>query len=133
PHGITYAEAAALPETVFTVWHNVFDRGKLKRGERFLVHGGSGGIGTTAIQLAHLVGADVYATAGTEENCALCERLGAVACVNYKNEDFADRWRGGGVDVILDSIGASYFERHLQLLVPDGRLVIINAISGGKV
>lgn len=133
PDGISDIEAAALPETVCTVWHNVFDRGKLKRGERLLVHGGSGGIGTTAIQLARLAGAEVYATAGTEANCALCERLGAVECINYRKDDFVVRWKGREVDVILDSIGASYFERHMQLLRPDGRLVIINAVSGGKV
>jgi len=133
PDGISDIEAAALPETVFTVGHNVFDRGKLKKGEHLLVHGGSGGIGTTAIQLARLAGAKVYATAGTKENCALCERLGAEECVNYRKEDFAARWKGRGVDVILDSIGASYFQQHMQLLRPDGRLVIINAVSGGKV
>ena len=133
PDGISYAEAAALPETVFTVWHNVFDRGKLKRGERFLVHGGSGGIGTTAIQLARLAGATVYATAGSDDNCALCERLGAAGCINYKQENFAEKLKDWGMDVILDSIGSSYFPQHLQLLKPEGRLVIINAISGGKV
>ncbi len=133
PDGISYVEAAALPETVFTVWNNVFDRGKLKHNECFLVHGGSGGIGTTAIQLARLAGAVVYATAGTKEKCTFCEQLGATVCVNYGREDFAERLKACGFDVILDSIGGSYFQQNIRLLRPDGRLVVINAVTGGKV
>lgn len=130
PDNLDFVEAACLPETVFTVWHNVFQRGELKRGETLLVHGGSGGIGTTAIQLAKAMGAQVYATAGSREKCKFCERLGAVACLNYQEENFAHRLAGKQIDVILDSIGAPYFEQHIALLANEGRLVFINAVGG---
>jgi len=130
PENLDFTAAACLPETVFTVWHNAFQRGNLRRGETLLVHGGAGGIGTTAIQLARLFGAQVYATAGSPEKCAFCERLGASSCINYREEDFAEQLAGKPIDVILDSIGAPYFEKHVSLLAEDGRLVLINATGG---
>lgn len=130
PHALSLVEAASLPEAVFTVWHNVFQCGRLVNGERFLVHGGSGGIGTTAIQLANLMGATVYATAGSPEKCKACERLGAIAGINYKEADFAQQLAGNRVDVILDSIGVPYFEKNISLLAEGGRLVFINAVGG---
>lgn len=130
PDDLNFMEAACLPETVYTVWHNVFQLGKLRQGEALLIHGGSGGIGTTAIQLAHLFGARVYATAGTDEKCTFCERLGAVACINYQQYDFAERLGERTIDVVLDSIGAPYFDRNLSLLAEEGRLVFINAVAG---
>ena len=130
PEGIDFKEAACLPETVFTVWHNVFQRGRLQAGERLLVHGGGGGIGTTAIQLAVQFGAIVYATAGTDEKCRVCEQMGATRCINYRNVDFADALADVQIDVVLDSIGAPYFERHIALLAEEGRLVFINAMEG---
>jgi NADPH2:quinone reductase len=133
PKGLSPVEAAALPETSFTVWTNVFDRDGLKPGERFLVHGGTSGIGTTAIQLAREFGAEVFATAGSPEKCAFCERLGARA-INYREEDFVERIRelagGQGVDLILDMIGGPYLQRNLDSLAPGGRLVLI-AVQGG--
>ncbi len=130
PDNLDFVAAACLPETMFTVWHNVFQRGKLRRGETLLVHGGSGGIGTTAIQLAKNLGADVYATAGSREKCDFCEQLGAMACINYREDDFAEQLAGKRIDVILDSIGAPYFEKHIALLADEGRLVFINAVGG---
>lgn len=131
--GLSPVEAAALPETFFTVWTNVFERGGLKPGERFLVHGGTSGIGTTTIQLAREFGAEVFATAGSPEKCAFCERLGARA-MNYREEDFVERIRdftgGQGVDLILDMIGGPYLQRNLDSLAPGGRLVLI-AVQGG--
>jgi NADPH2:quinone reductase len=132
PEGMDLTQAATLPETVFTVWHNVFQRGALQRGERFLVHGGSGGIGITAIQLASLFGAKVYATAGTEEKCRACMALGAEFCVNYKEDDFENAFQEGGADVILDMVGGTYIPKNIRLLRPDGRLVFINTVQGGK-
>lgn len=132
PPDWTFAEAASLPETVFTVWHNVFQRGNLQRSESFLVHGGSSGIGITAIQLARAWGAKVYATAGSEEKCRACVDLGAHECINYKTQDFAEALKGKGVDVILDMVGGDYIARNLDLLKPDGRLVFINAMHGAK-
>ena len=133
PHGLGMAEAAALPETFFTIWANVFDRGRLKAGERILVHGGSGGIGSTAIQLAREFGTEVYATAGGPEKCAFCEELGAVA-IDYRQEDFVGRilalTGGTGVDLILDLVGGPYLQRNIESLAPEGRLVII-AVQGG--
>lgn len=133
PKGLSPVEAAALPETFFTVWTNVFERGGLKPGERFLVHGGTSGIGTTTIQLAREFGAEVFATAGSPEKCAFCERLGARA-MNYREEDFVERIRdftgGQGVDLILDMIGGPYLQRNLDSLAPGGRLVLI-AVQGG--
>lgn len=130
PNHLSFIQAACLPETVFTVWHNVFQRGGLQAGEVLLVQGGSGGIGTTAIQLAVQFGAIVYATAGSDEKCRFCEQLGAVRCINYKEADFADVLSDIPINVILDSIGAPYFERHMSLLAEEGRLVFINAVEG---
>lgn len=137
PPGISLVEAAALPETTFTVWTNVFERGRLTAGETFLVHGGASGIGTTAIPLARAFGARVFATAGTDEKCVACERLGAERAVNYRREDFVDVVRaatgGRGVDVILDIVGGEYLPRNLSLLAPDGRLVQIAFLRGNRV
>jgi putative PIG3 family NAD(P)H quinone oxidoreductase len=134
PDGLTAIEAAALPETFFTVWTNVFDRGALKAGESFLVHGGSSGIGTTAIQLAKARGATVYATAGTAEKCFACENLGADLAVNYRERDFVDAFReatgGYGVDVILDMVGGDYVPRNVELAALFGRIVIIASLRG---
>ncbi|PIQ22474.1 MAG: zinc-binding dehydrogenase [Cytophagales bacterium CG18_big_fil_WC_8_21_14_2_50_42_9] len=132
PYNWNFEEAASLPETVFTVWHNVFQRGNLQAGETFLVHGGSSGIGITAIQLAKIWGARVFCTAGSAGKCAACEELGAERAINYRTEDFAEVLRTEGVDVILDMVGGDYISRNLQLLKPDGRLVFINAMLGAK-
>lgn len=133
PVGVSFVDAACIPETVFTVWHNVFQRGQLKAGEGLLVHGGSGGIGTTAIQLATLFGAQVYTTAGTDEKCEACIRIGARQCINYRELDFATAFAGESIHVVLDSIGGDYFSKNMDLLAPDGRLVYINAMEGAKV
>ncbi|MBX2853453.1 MAG: NAD(P)H-quinone oxidoreductase [Rhodobacteraceae bacterium] len=126
--------AAALPETVFTVWTNLFQRGALKAGESVLIHGGSSGIGTTAIQLAALTGARVFATAGSAEKCAACLRLGAERAINYREEDFVAIAReatgGRGVDVILDMVGGAYLPRNFDLAAPDGRIVNIAFLQG---
>jgi putative PIG3 family NAD(P)H quinone oxidoreductase len=132
PAGLSYAGAAALPEVVLTVWSNVFQRGRLEAGERFLVHGGSGGIGMAAIQLARARKARVFATAGTDEKCRACEQAGAERAINYRNEDFAAALEAEGVDVILDMIGGDYTPRNLKLLRPDGRLVFINSMKGSR-
>ncbi len=132
PNGWSFTEAASLPETIFTVWQNVFERGRLKAGETFLVHGGSSGIGTTAIQLAKAFGAEVYATAGSGDKCKACEDLGAKRSINYKTEDFEEALKDTGADVILDMIGGDYILKNIRLLKPDGRLVYINAMKGGK-
>ncbi|MBI1188798.1 MAG: zinc-binding dehydrogenase [Alphaproteobacteria bacterium] len=133
PQTLSFTEAAALPETVFTVWANVFESGALKSGEAFLVHGGASGIGTTAIQMAHAAGATVYATAGDAEKTALCERLGARRAINYKTEDFeAVLKEAGGVDVILDMVGAPYLQKNLNILNDRGRLVYIAFLQGSK-
>jgi putative PIG3 family NAD(P)H quinone oxidoreductase len=132
PGGWSFEEAASLPETVFTVWHNVFQRGGLRSKEDFLVHGGSSGIGITAIQLAKARGARVFATAGTEVKCLACEELGAEKCINYTLFDFEDSLSKVGLDVILDMVGGEYIPKNIRLLRPDGRLVFINAIKGGK-
>jgi NADPH2:quinone reductase len=130
------AHAAAVPETTFTVWTNVFERGGLQAGETLLVHGGSSGIGTTAIQLARARGARVLATAGSPEKCAACEALGAERAVNYHEADFvaaARAWTGGrGVDVILDIVGGAYLQRNIDALALDGRLVHIGQLGGAK-
>ncbi|HYP17462.1 MAG TPA: NAD(P)H-quinone oxidoreductase [Opitutus sp.] len=133
PAGLSMTDAAALPEAVFTVWSNVFQRGRLQKGETFLVHGGSSGIGMAAIQLAKLLGARVFATAGSEEKCRACETAGAERCVNYKTEDFERVLQGTGIDVILDMIGGDYVAKNLKLLRPEGRLVFINTAKGAKV
>lgn len=134
PAGMGLAEAACLPETYFTVWSNVFQRGGLQAGERFLVHGGSSGIGTTAIQLAHVLGARVFATAGTDEKCAKCAELGAERAINYRDEDFVEVLRdAGGANLILDMVGGDYIPRNIRALADDGRLVQIAFLSGPKV
>jgi NADPH2:quinone reductase len=130
PAGWTLEAAATLPETVFTVWANAFRTGKLKTGEHFLVHGGSGGIGTTAIQLAKALSIPVYTTAGTDEKCRWCESLGAAKAVNYKTEDFEAILKDIGIDVILDMTGGDFTPKNLRLLREDGRLVYINAMRG---
>jgi NADPH:quinone reductase len=131
-----FVTAAAIPETYFTVWTNVFQRGQLATAETILVHGGSSGIGTTAIQLARAFGATVYATAGTDEKCRACERLGAQTAINYKTTDFvealAERTSGRGVNLVLDIVGGSYLERNLKALAIDGRLVQIGLQGGAK-
>jgi len=137
PSGLRMEEAAALPETFFTVWTNVFDRASLKEGESFLVHGGSGGIGTTAVQMAKQRGARVFATAGTGEKCAACRRLGAEIAVNYREDDFVQVLKqateGRGVDVILDMVGGEYVGRNLELAAIDGRVVNIAFQKGSRV
>jgi NADPH2:quinone reductase len=134
PAGMGLSEAACLPETYFTVWSNVFGRGRLKAGERFLVHGGSSGIGTTAIQLARVFGARVFATAGSEAKCDACRALGAELAINYRTEDFVAKVVAeGGADVILDMVGGDYIPRNLKALAEDGRLVQIAFLGGPKV
>jgi len=126
-------EAACLPETFFTVWSNVFMRGGLEAGETFLVHGGSSGIGTTAIQLASVFGARVFATAGSAEKCAMCEKLGAERAIKYREEDFVHVMRdAGGADLILDMVGGDYIPRNIKALKDDGRLVQIAFLGGPK-
>lgn len=133
PDGMTMKQAACLPETFFTVWSNVFQRGRLQAGERFLVHGGSSGIGTTAIQLAHVMGARVFTTAGSDEKCAACVDLGAERAINYRTEDFVEALKAeGGADVILDMVGGDYIARNLRCLAADGRLVQIAFLTGPK-
>jgi putative PIG3 family NAD(P)H quinone oxidoreductase len=136
PRGMTIATAGAIPETFFTVWTNVFQRGRLQPDESILVHGGSSGIGTTAIQLAKARGSRVFATAGSTEKCAACERLGAERCINYRDEDFVTAVRAltgsRGVDVILDMIGGDYFARNIDALAMEGRLVGIATLHGVK-
>jgi len=134
PEGMSLREAACLPETFFTVWSNVFQRGGLRAGEVFLVHGGSSGIGTTAIQLARVFGARVFATAGSAEKCAACERLGAERAINYHEEDFVAVLKAeGGANLILDMVGGSYLPRNVKALKDDGRLVQIAFLEGPKV
>lgn len=136
PKGYDAVRAAALPETFFTVWSNVFDRGRLRDGESFLVHGGTSGIGTTAIQLAHAMGARVFATAGSADKCAVCRRLGADVAVNYREEDFVAVLKaateGRGVDVIVDMVGGDYVDRNYELAATDGRIVQIAFLGGAK-
>lgn len=133
PDGLTLKQAACLPETFFTVWSNVFMRGGLQAGQRFLVHGGSSGIGTTAIQLAKAFGARVFATAGSDDKCAACVDLGAEAAFNYRDEDFVAKMQArGGADVILDMVGGSYIQRNIKALADDGTLVQIAFLQGPK-
>ena len=136
PKGMELVDAAAVPETFFTVWTNVFERGRLAAGETALFHGGTSGIGTTAIQLARALGARVFATAGSDDKCRACEALGAERGINYRSEDFAgvvkELTGGRGVDLILDHIGAEYFERNLAALAVNGRLVQIGLMGGGS-
>jgi NADPH2:quinone reductase len=137
PGELTLIEAASLPETFFTVWSNVFDRGQLKKNETLLVHGGSGGIGVAAIQMATALGHTVYVTAGSDEKCRFCEDLGAAKAINYKTENFAGVIKkltnGKGVDVILDMIGGDYTAGNLSALADEGRLVLINTMKGKDV
>ena len=134
PTGLTLREAACLPETCFTVWSNMVMRGKLKAGERFLVHGGSSGIGTTAVQIASALGARVFATAGSDDKCRAVEALGAEACFNYKTADFVEEAKKlGGFDLILDMVGGPYLPRNVRALADDGRLVQIAFLQGPKV
>jgi NADPH:quinone reductase len=136
PRGFDLVAAAAIPETLFTVWTNVFDRGRLKAQESILIHGGSSGIGTTAIQLARAFGARVFATAGSAEKCAACERLGAERCINYRDTDFVAAIRqltgGEGVNVVLDIVAGEYVAKNLDVLAVDGRLVQIGVMGGPK-
>ena len=134
PEGLSLREAACLPETCFTVWSNIVMRGGLKAGERFLVHGGSSGIGTTAIQIARALGARVFATAGSDDKCRACEDLGAERCFNYKSDDFVEEAKKlGGFDLILDMVGGPYLPRNVRALADDGRLVQIAFLQGAKV
>ena len=136
PKGMDFVHAAAIPETYFTVWTNVFERGRLTPGESLLVHGGSSGIGTTAIQLAHAMGSAVFATAGSVAKCTACETLGAARGINYREEEFVAVVKqltdGKGVDVILDMVGGDYFPRNMDALAMDGRLVSIAVLNGVK-
>lgn len=133
PQGMGLKEAACLPETFFTVWSNVFMRGGLRAGERFLVHGGSSGIGTTAIQLASVLGARVFATAGSAKKCSACEALGADRAINYHDEDFVEIVKGeGGANLILDMVGGAYIARNIKALAMEGRLVNIAFLQGAK-
>jgi NADPH2:quinone reductase len=136
PKGLSLVEAAALPETTFTVWGNVYDRAKLAPGETLLVQGGSSGIGTTAIQMARATGNRVFATAGSDEKCAACVKLGAEKAINYKTQDFLEEVKaatgGKGVNVILDMVGGDYFPKELKCLADDGRLAFIAFLRGPK-
>lgn len=135
PKNLGWIAAAGIPETFFTVWHNMFDHGRLKKGDRVLVHGGASGIGTTAIQLARAFGAKVYVTAGTDDKCNACLKLGATAAINYKNQDFAaavlQLTDNKGVDIVLDMVGGDYVNRNLKILAPEGRHVSI-AMQRGR-
>lgn len=133
PAGWSLLEAASLPETVFTVWANVFQAAALQPGETVLVHGGSSGIGLTLIQLGHALGHRVLATAGSPDKCQACERLGAARCINYRHEDFEQAFKDEKINVILDMVGGDYTAKNLRLLAPDGRLQYINAMQGAKV
>jgi len=136
PEGLSLIEAAALPETFFTVWTNLYQRAKLEKGESLLIHGGSSGIGTTAIQIATKLGARVITTAGNEEKCRACTELGAERVVNYKDEDFVEAAKdftgGKGINVVLDMVGGDYINRNIKVLAQDGRLVNIAFLQGSK-
>ena len=136
PEKISLVNAAGIPETFFTIWTNVFKRGQLKAGESLLVHGGSSGIGTTAIQLGKAFGATVYITAGTSDKCEFCNNLGADAAINYREQDFSEEIKrlteGKGVNVILDMVGGPYFPKNIRLLADEGRLVQIALMQGSK-
>ncbi|UEM02146.1 NAD(P)H-quinone oxidoreductase [Skermanella rosea] len=137
PRGLSLTEAGGVPETFFTVWTNVFDRGRLAEGESLLIHGGSSGIGTTAIQLGKAFGARVFTTAGSADKCRACERLGADRAIDYKTEDYAavvkELTGGKGVDVVLDMVGGDYVQRDIDCMAPDGRHVSIAFLGGSKV
>jgi NADPH2:quinone reductase len=136
PKGISMMEAAAIPETFFTVWTNLFDRGRCKAGDTVLIHGGTSGIGTTAIQLAAAWGARVFATAGSADKVQACQKLGAIRGINYHTEDFVEVMRketaGNGVDVILDMVAGSYVARNLDIAALEGRVVVISLIGGSR-
>jgi putative PIG3 family NAD(P)H quinone oxidoreductase len=136
PPGISMVEAAAIPETFFTVWTNLFDRGRCKSGDNVLIHGGTSGIGTTAIQLAAAWGATVFATAGSDDKARACERLGAVRGINYRTEDFVAVVRAAtgehGVDVTLDMVAGSYVPRNLEIAAIEGRIVVISLLGGSR-
>jgi NADPH:quinone reductase len=136
PDSLSMIEAAAIPETYFTVWTNLFERGGCKAGDTVLIHGGTSGIGTTAIQLAHAWGARVYATAGSAEKAKACERLGAVRGINYKTEDFVEVIKqvtdGRGVDIILDMVAGTYAERNIDCAALEGRIVVISLLGGAR-
>ncbi len=136
PQGFDAVSSAAIPETFFTVWTNLFQRGRLGAGERTLIHGGASGIGTTAIQLARVAGATVFVTAGSDEKCAACQRLGAAVAINYRTQDFVEVVRRetseAGVDVILDIMGGDYFPRNVECLALNGRLVQIGLMGGAR-
>ncbi|QDQ86834.1 NAD(P)H-quinone oxidoreductase [Alcaligenaceae bacterium SJ-26] len=136
PAGLSVIDAAGLPETCFTVWSNVFDRGALAPGERLLVHGGASGIGTTAIQIAHALGHEVYATVGSDDKVRAVEALGATRGINYRTQDYVDvvktATHGRGVDVILDMVAGDYINRNLRCIADDGRIVVIALLGGGK-
>ncbi|HAZ94099.1 MAG TPA: NAD(P)H-quinone oxidoreductase, partial [Porticoccaceae bacterium] len=136
PEGLSLIDAAALPETCFTVWHNLFERAELQAGEWLLVHGGSSGIGTTAIQMASAMGIKVIATAGSDEKCAACEKLGAVKAINYRQQDFVQACQeitGTGVNVILDMVGGDYVQQNFAACAPKARIVNIAFLRGSKV
>ncbi|MDN3690648.1 NAD(P)H-quinone oxidoreductase [Cyclobacterium jeungdonense] len=134
PEGVSLEEAASLPETFFTVWNNVFKIGRFQSGEKVLVHGGSSGIGVTAIQMIKALGGEVYTTAGTDEKCKICEKLGSRMAINYRNEDFEEklktRLQGAEINLILDMVGGSYALKNIRLLAQKGRLIMINAMDG---
>ncbi|MBB5634155.1 putative PIG3 family NAD(P)H quinone oxidoreductase [Pedobacter cryoconitis] len=132
PEGLSFEEAASLPETIFTIWSNVFKDADFKAGENFLIHGGTSGIGVTAIQMVVAMGGIAYATAGTQEKCRFCEELGAVKAVNYKTEDFVAILKPIGIDVILDMTGGENTLKNMDILNPDGRITFINAMNGSK-
>lgn len=133
PASISFQEAAGMPETLFTVWHNVFQLARLQPGEKLLVHGGTGGIGLTAIQLAKLMGSEVIVTVGSTEKKEFVQQLGVSQAINYRKQDFETVLKDFGVNVILDSIGGDYFSKNMNVLAVDGRLVQINAMQGRKV
>lgn len=136
PERLSSIEAAALPETCFTVWSNVYDRAALKPGERLLVHGGSSGIGTTAIQIATALGSEVYVTAGSDDKCRACERLGARRAINYRTQGYVEEIQrltdGAGVNVVLDMVGGDYVQKNMTVCAPDGRIVNIAFLKGSK-
>ena len=136
PANLSLTDAAALPETCFTVWHNLFERAELQAGEWLLVHGGSSGIGTTAIQMASALGVNVIATAGSDEKCAVCEELGAVRAINYNREDFVEVCQtltGAGVNVILDMVGGDYVQKNFSACAPNARIISIAFLRGSQV
>lgn len=133
PKNLSFIEAASLPETLLTVWNNLIERGELKEGENVLIHGGSSGIGITAIQLATILGANVFVTVGNEEKQKACLELGAKKAINYREDDFFEVLKEDKIDVVLDMIGGDYFNKNFELMNPDGRMVYINSMGGAKV